>query len=92
MLDLRKYTSPIKTIKFEEGEVYLKKMSAQDVDDCEELEGPERCLETLRRSLCSKDGKLCDYKVDELKAMDNDIVTSLYIEALDYNQPKKKID
>ena len=92
MLDLRKYTSPVKSIKFEEGEVYLKKMSAQDVDECEEMEGAERCLETLRRSLCDKSGKLCVYTLDELKSMDNDLITSIYIECLDYNKPKKKID
>tara|TARA_R110002020_G_scaffold175493_1_gene367394 strand:+ start:11670 stop:11963 length:294 start_codon:yes stop_codon:yes gene_type:complete len=92
MLDLRKYTSPIHTVKFEEGEVYLKKMSASDVDDCEEMDGAERCLETLRRSLCDKNGKICNYTTDELKAMDNDLITSLYIESLDFNKPKKKLD
>jgi len=92
MLDLRKYTSPIKTIKFEEGEVYLKKMSTADADECEEIEGVERPIETLRRSLCKKDGKLCNYSVEELKAMDNDLITSIYIEAIDFNRPKKKLD
>lgn len=92
MLDLRKYTSPIHTVKFEEGEVYLKKMSAADSDDCEELEGVRRYQETLIRSLCDKNGKLCDYTIDDIKAMENDIVTSIYLEIIDFNKPKKKLD
>ena len=93
MIDLKKYNSPIHKVTFEEGDLYLKKLPADKVYQFDSLEDRgERMLKTVLCSLCDESGDKLDLTLEDVKKMDADIVSTIFLECQIINKPKKKID
>lgn len=89
MLDLKTYKSKVHSVEFDDGKVFIKKMSAGIAQDCDELDGADACFAMLAESICDETGKLL-YTAEEVKEMENDIVKALFVEIKELNRLKKK--
>lgn len=93
MINLKNYNSPVHKLEFEEGELFIKKLSAANTFKFDALEETsERILHTVLDSLCDEDGNKLDLTLNDVKNMDSDLVYTLFLECQIINKPKKKID
>lgn len=93
MLDLKKYKSPVHKVIFEEGDVFIKRLSTYDSTECDLVEDTgDRLCEMIARSLCDSKGKSLEYSAEDIKVIDTDLCKRLFFEIVDINKAKKKQD
>ena len=93
MLDLKKYKSAVHKVKFEEGDVFIKRLSTQDSTECDLVEETNaRLCEMIARSLCDSKGVSLGYSIDDVMEIDTDLSKALFYEIVEINKVKKKLD
>ena len=93
MINLREYTSPVHKVEFEEGEIFIKRLSSANTFKFDAMkETGDRIVNTVLHSLCDEDGSKLDYNLGDIKKMDSDLLSTIFMECQIINKPKKKLD